>query len=189
MSEENVNPVVTESVEASHETAHVDPVQAAEAHTTQANHDEAPAGMLASLMALKESNANAFYGILGGVGVLLLALVMFGLGGGDEVLKKADTKSLAAGQKYSLKSPNAVADGNEVLTIRLVSQPGAMSAFDDDENKTEECRKFPVGTNVTVLDKQEAGPVVYAKVQIDEGSCTGTIGWVLGINLQFLKKD
>ena len=73
MSEENVNPVVTESVEASHETAHVDPVQAAEAHTTQANHDEAPAGMLASLMALKESNANAFYGILGGVGVLLLA--------------------------------------------------------------------------------------------------------------------
>jgi len=186
MSEENVNPVVTESVEASQETAHVEhvePVQAAEAHATQASHEEAPAGMLASLMALKESNANAFYGILGGVGVLLLALVMFGFGGGDEVLKKADTKSLAAGQKYSLKSPNAITDGNEVLTIRLVSQPGAMSAFDDDENKTEECRKFPVGTNVTVLDKQEAGPIVYAKVQIDEGSCTGTIGWVLGNNL------
>ena len=102
MSEENVNPVVTESVEASQETAHVEhvehvePVQAAEAHATQASHEEAPAGMLASLMALKESNANAFYGILGGVGVLLLALVMFGFGGGDEVLKKADTKSLAA---------------------------------------------------------------------------------------------
>ncbi|MEY2666607.1 MAG: hypothetical protein RLZZ384_778 [Pseudomonadota bacterium] len=184
MSEENVNPIVTESVDASQETAHVEPAQTTESQATQPSHEEeAASGILASLLALKESNANAFYGIVGGVGALLLALVMLGLGGGDEVLKKADTKSLAAGQKYSLKSPNAAAEGNEVLTVRLVSTPGAMAAFDDDENKTEECRKFPVGTNVTVLDKQESGTVVYAKVQIDEGSCSGTIGWVLGINL------
>jgi hypothetical protein len=182
MSEENVNPVVTEPVEASQETAHVEPAQTTETHADHTNHEEAASGVFASLLALKESNANAFYGIVGGVGAMLLALVMLGLGGGDEVLKKADTKSLAAGQKYSLKSPNAAAEGNEVLTVRLVSTPGAIAAFDDDENK-EECRKFPVGTNVTVLDKQESGTVVYAKVQIDEGSCSGTIGWVLGINL------
>ena len=183
MSEENVNPVVTESVDASQETAHVEPVQATDAHADHASHEEAASGVLASLLALKESNANAFYGIVGGVGAMLLALVMLGFGGGDEVLKKADSKSLAAGQKYSLKSPNAAAEGNEVLTVRLVSTPGAIAAFDDDENKTEECRKFPVGTNVTVLDKQESGTVAYAKVQVDEGSCSGTIGWVLGINL------
>ncbi len=183
MSEEHVNPVVTESVEVSPETAHVEPAQATDNHAAQESHEEASTNIIASLLALKESNVNAFYGIVGGVGAILLALVMLGFGGGDEVLKKADAKGLAAGQRYSLKSPNAAAEGNEVSTVRLVPTPGAITAFDDDENKTEECRKFPVGTSVTVLDKQESGTVVYAKVQVDEGSCSGTIGWVLGINL------
>lgn len=192
MSEENVNPVVTESVDASQETAHVEPAPAAASHDAsqatphqaqEAAPQEAETSILASLMALKESNANMFYGIVGGVGAIVLALVVLGFGGGNGVLKKAESKGLAAGQKYTLKSPNAAAEGNETLTVRLVSSPGAVAAFDDDENKTEECRKFPVGTNVTVLDKQETGTVVYAKVQVDEGSCSGTIGWVLGINL------
>ncbi len=137
---------------------------------------------LAGFLALKESNAAAFYGVIGGAGAIVVALLALGFGGDDEILKKANTQSIAAGQKYALKSPNAAAEGGEVLSVRLVSTPGAIAAFDDDENK-EECRKFPVGTSVTVLDKQQMSNVVYAKVQIDEGSCSGTIGWVLGINL------
>lgn len=138
---------------------------------------------LASFLALKDNSPTTFYGIVGGVGVIVVTLLALGFGGSDEVLKKAESKGLAAGQKYTLKSPNVVTDGAELPTVRLVATPGAIAAFDDDENKTEECRKFPVGTNVTVLDKQESSTVVYAKVQIEEGSCVGTIGWVLGINL------
>lgn len=171
MSEENtvVEEVVAEAV--SPEAAKV------EAVTT-----EPKVNPLTGFLALKESNKNAFYGIIGGVGAIVVALLALGMGGDDEILKKANTQSIASGQKYTLKSPNAATEGGEVLTVRLVSTPGAIAAFDDEENK-EECRKFPVGTNVTVLDKQQMSNVVYAKVQIDEGSCSGTIGWVLGINL------
>lgn len=171
MSEENtvVEEVVAEAV--SPEAAKVEAVTA-----------EPKVNPIAGFLALKESNKNAFYGIIGGVGAIVVALLALGTGGDDEILKKANTQSIASGQKYTLKSPNAAAEGGEVLTVRLVSTPGAIAAFDDEENK-EECRKFPVGTNVTVLDKQQMSNVVYAKVQIDEGSCSGTIGWVLGINL------
>jgi hypothetical protein len=171
MSEENtvVEEVVAEAV--SPEAAKVEAVTV-----------EPKVNPMTGFLALKESNANAFYGIIGGAGAIVVALLALGMGGDDEILKKANTQSIASGQKYTLKSPNAAAEGGEVLTVRLVSTPGAIAAFDDEENK-EECRKFPVGTNVTVLDKQQMSSVVYAKVQIDEGSCSGTIGWVLGINL------
>ncbi len=172
MSEENVNAGNATTETPIPETAKVESVAA-----------EPKANPLGSMMALKESNANMFYSIVGGVGLIVIALLALGLGGSDEILKKAESKGLAAGQKYTLKSPNAAVEGGETLTVRLVSTPGAISAFDDDENKKEECRKFPVGTNVSVLDKQEVSSVLYAKVQIDEGNCSGTIGWVLGINL------
>lgn len=172
MSEENTmaEEVVTETVMT--ESAKVETVTAAQPKTNP----------LAGFLALKESNAATFYGVIGGVSAIVVALLALGFGGDDEILKKANTQSIAAGQKYVLKSPNAAAEGGEVLSVRLVATPGAIAAFDDDENK-EECRKFPVGTNVTVLDKQQTSNVVYAKVQVDEGSCSGTIGWVLGINL------
>lgn len=173
MSEENVN------VETAATETQAPEVTQTETVTTT----EPKANPFAGLMALKETNKNAFYGIVGGVGAIVIALLALGFGGSDEVLKKAESKGIAAGQRYTLKSPNVATDGAEVPTIRLVSTPGAIAAFDDDENKTEECRKFPVGTNVTVLDKQEQSSVTYVKVQIDESSCSGTIGWVLGINL------
>lgn len=179
MSEENLNGETPENqTSAPEETTQTETVAAA---TTTAT--EPKENALAGFFGLKETNAPAFYGIIGGVGAIIVTLVALGFGGSDEILKKAESKGLASGQKYTLKSPNVVTDGAEVPIVRLVATPGAIAAFDDDENKTEECRKFPVGTNVTVLDKQESSTVVYAKVQIEEGSCTGTIGWVLGINL------
>lgn len=177
MSEENLNVETPETqTSAPEETTQTETVTATTATEPKEN-------ALAGFLGLKDTNAPAFYGIIGGVGAIVVTLLALGFGGSDEILKKAESKGLAAGQKYTLKSPNVVTDGAELPTVRLVATPGAIAAFDDDENKTEECRKFPVGTNVTVLDKQEQSSVVYAKVQIDEGSCSGTIGWVLGINL------
>jgi hypothetical protein len=177
MSEENVNEVVETPVTES------PALEAAKVETATAEPKANPiAGVIASVMELKENNAKVFYGVVAGVIGVVLMLTMLG-SGGDEILKKAETKGITAGQKYTLKSPNAAAEDGEQTIIRLVATPGAIAAFDDDENKTEECRKFPEGTHVTVLDKQESSNVMYAKVQIDEEACNGTIGWVLGINL------
>jgi hypothetical protein len=170
MSEENVN-------------AATETPAAPEAVKTETIVEEPKMNPLAAMMALKDSNAGMFYGIFGGVGAIVVMLLALGFGGSDEVLKKAGVNNLAVGQKYTLKSPNAASEGGEILSVRLVATPGAISAFDDDENNKEECRKFPVGTNVTILDKQDMSSVLYAKVQIDEGNCSGSIGWVLGINL------
>lgn len=184
MSEKDLS-VETPEIEASEiETPEAEEVAATQAKIETASvAAESTESGLVGFLALKDNNPTTFYGIIGGVGVILVTLLALGLGGDDEILKKAESKGLAAGQKYTLKSPNVITDGAELPTVRLVATPGAIAAFDDDENKTEECRKFPVGTNVTVLDKQESSTVVYAKVQIEEGSCVGTIGWVLGINL------
>ncbi len=175
MSEENMNVETPEVKATTPETA----IQQTEISVD----DSTISGSVASFLALKENNPTTFYGIIGGVSAIVVTLLALGFGGSDEILKKAESKGLAAGQKYTLKSPNVMTDGLQLPEVRLVATPGAIAAFDDDENKTEECRKFPVGTNVTVLDKQDQSSVTYAKVQIDEGSCSGTIGWVLGINL------
>ena len=141
------------------------------------------AGVIASVMSLKENNAKVFYGVVAGVVGVVLVLTM--LGGNEKVLPSSAPKNLAVGQKYTLQSPNAAAEDGEQTIIRLVATPGAIAAFDDDENKAEECRKLPEGTHVTVLDKQDAfgKKDVFAKVQIDEEMCNGTIGWVLAVNL------
>ena len=138
---------------------------------------------IASVMDMKENNPKMFYGIVAGVTGLIFMLAM--LGGDEKVLSSAAPKNLAAGQKYTLQSPNAAAEDGEQSIIRLVATPGAIAAFDDDENKTEECTKFPEGTHVTVLDKQDAfgKKDVFAKVQIDEEACNGKTGWVLAVNL------
>jgi hypothetical protein len=101
-------------------------------------------------------------------------------GGHDASLPSSAPKNLAAGQKYTLKSPNVDAENIAHSTIRLVSTPGAIAAFDDDENKTEECRKFPVGTHVAVIDKQNISTVsITQKFKLkEEGECNGTIGRV-----------
>jgi hypothetical protein len=174
MSEEKVN----ETVETP--TAETPAPEAVKVETVA---EEPKVNPVAEFLALKESNANMFYGIIGGVGAIVVALLALGFGGSDAILKKADTQSIASGQKYTLKSPNAAAEDGEQTIIRLMATPGAITAFDDDENKSEECRKFPEGTHVIVLDKQEMSSVVYAKVQIDEEACNGTIGWVLAVNL------
>ena len=199
MSEENLNEVievpVTETpapeaikvesveVEVEVESVEAESVEAAktESPAPEAVETQPAAGALDSVMEMKENNPKVFYGIIAGAAGLVLMLAM--LGGDEKVLPSATPKNLAAGQKYTLQSPNATAEDGEQTIIRLVTTPGAITAFDDDDNKTEECRKFPEGTHVTVLDQQKTSSIVYAKVQIDEEACNGTIGWVLAVNL------
>ena len=200
MSEENLNEVIevpvtetpapeaievesveSESVEAESVEAAKTESPAPEAVEIETAKAQPAAGALDSVMEMKENNPKVFYGIIAGAAGLVLMLAM--LGGDEKVLPSATPKNLAAGQKYTLQSPNATAEDGEQTIIRLVTTPGAITAFDDDDNKTEECRKFPEGTHVTVLDQQKTSSIVYAKVQIDEEACNGTIGWVLAVNL------
>jgi hypothetical protein len=144
------------------------------------------AGKLFSLaMDLKEKSPKVFFGAIGGIVVLLLVIMM---SGGDSVdLPKYSAKSLATGQRYVLKNPNTY----EVESpIQLVAVPGAIAAFDDSEDaekgKVESCRRIPQGTPITALDFQDfAGKKnAFVKVQVEDGQCKGSTGWVLAIDVQ-----
>ncbi|MDP1773920.1 MAG: hypothetical protein Q8L15_16735 [Methylobacter sp.] len=144
------------------------------------------AGKLFSMMMdLKEKSPKVFFGAIGGIVVLLLIIMMSG--GDSGVLPKTSTKSLVSGQRYVLKNPNTY----EIESpIQLVAVPGAIAAFDDSEDaekgKVESCRRIAQGTPVTAVDFQDfAGKKnAFVKVQIEEGECKGSSGWVLAIDVQ-----
>lgn len=144
------------------------------------------AGKLFSLMMdLKEKNPKVFFGALGGV--VFLLIVMMVSGGDSGTLPTSAPKNLVAGQRYVLKNPNTY----EVESpIQLVAVPGAIAAFDDSEDeekgKVESCRRITQGTAVTIVDFQDfAGKKnAFVKVQVEEGDCKGSSGWVLAIDVQ-----
>jgi hypothetical protein len=93
-------------------------------------------------------------------------------------------KPVVIGQNYQLKSANAY-DPN--ATIRLVSVPGSMAAYDDtEENDREGCKHIPDGTPVKVIQSQDAygKKDVFVEVEMTSGECEGKRGWALAINLQ-----
>lgn len=160
----------------------VNPETVATENPQQSTEVQDKKGITQTLLDLKENNPKVFYGGVAGVVVIMLAVLFSG--GNSKNLPQNAPKNLAAGQKYTLKSPNATDDDGMSTSIKLVATPGAIEAFDDEgDNKTEDCRKFPEGTHVSVLDKMDSKGVTFAKVQIEEEQCNGTIGWVLAINL------
>ncbi len=144
------------------------------------------AGKLFSvMMELKEKNPKVFFGIVGGVVFLLLVIMMSG--GDSGVLPQSSAKNLVVGQQYVLKNPNTY----EIESpIQLVAVPGAISAYDDSEDegksKVESCRRIAQGTPITALEFQEfAGKKnAFVKVQVENGVCKGSSGWVLAIDVQ-----
>jgi hypothetical protein len=94
-------------------------------------------------------------------------------------------KNLVVGQSYVLKSANAY---DPAATIRLVSVPGTIAAYDDTEeaDRNGACQHIQQGTHVTVLDLSDAygKKNTYAKVRLDDGSCKGTESWALSIDVQ-----
>jgi hypothetical protein len=140
--------------------------------------------LISSLLSLKEKNPKVFFGGIGGVAVLLLIMMMSG-GGSKPIVSGPVLKDLAVGQRYVLKSANAY---DPAATVRLVSTPGAIAAYDDTEeaDRTGVCQHMPQGTPVSVLDFADAygRQKAYAKVKIEAGECKGNEGWALAIDVQ-----
>lgn len=141
--------------------------------------------LFSSMMSLKEKNPKVFFGAVGGV--VFLLIVMMVSGGDSETISTAGPKNLVTGQRYVLKNPNTC----EVESpIQLLAVPGAIAAFDDsedeDKGKVESCRRIAQGTAITVVDFQDfAGKKnAFVKVQVEDGDCKGSSGWVLAIDVQ-----
>ena len=141
--------------------------------------------LFSSMMSLKENNPKVFFGAIGGVVLLLIVIMMSG--GDSGTISTPAPKNLVSGQRYVLKNPNTY----EIESpIQLLAVPGAIAAFDDSEDeekgKVESCRHIPQGTPVTILDFQDfAGKKnAFVKVQVEDGNCKGSSGWVLAIDVQ-----
>jgi hypothetical protein len=140
--------------------------------------------LISSLLSLKEKNPKFFFGVIGGIVILLIIMMMSG-GGSKPTLTGPVLKDLAVGQRYVLKSANAY---DPAATVRLVSTPGTIAAYDDTEeaDRTGACQHMPQGTPVSVLEFADAygKQKAYAKVRIEEGECKGNEGWALAIDVQ-----
>lgn len=146
---------------------------------------DAAGNIVATLLALKESNPKVFFGGVGAV--VLVVLLMFMGGGSDAKLPVHQAKAMVPGQNYVLKSPNTY-DPN--ATVRLVSVPGSMAAYDDTEENDRDgaCKHMPLNTPVKLIQAQADTTdknVVWAEVEITEsGECQGRKAWTSAINLQ-----
>lgn len=144
--------------------------------------ENAVGNIVASVLALRESNPKVFYGGLGGI-VLVLALLIGG--GSDNKVVAHQSKPIVVGQNYVLKGANAY-DPN--ATIRLVGVPGSMAAYDDTEEADRDgsCKHIAEGTPVKLIQSQDAygKKDVFAEVEMTSGECEGRRGWALSVNLQ-----
>lgn len=142
--------------------------------------------ILATALALKESNPKVFFGGVGAVAVLLLIIFS---GGDNSAIKpplgSPGAKNIAIGQKYTLQSPNSF---EKDAVIKLVPVPGTIAAYDDteEEDAPNACRKIKQGTPVTVMNLSDAygKKDAFAQVKVEDGECKGKDGWALTIDLQ-----
>jgi hypothetical protein len=145
----------------------------------------AAGNLVSSFLSLKEKNPKVFFGSIGGVAVLLILLMTTGGDSSKPIVSGPVLKNLAVGQRYVLKSANAY---DPAATVRLVSTPGAIAAYDDTEeaDRTGACQHIPQGTPVSVLDFADAygKQKTYAKVKIEDGECKGHEAWALAIDVQ-----
>jgi hypothetical protein len=141
--------------------------------------------LVSSFLSLKEKNPKVFFGAIGGVAILLVLMMTMGGDGSKPTISGPALKNLAVGQRYVLKSANAY---DPSATVRLVSTPGAIAAYDDTEeaDRSGACQHIPQGTPVSILDFADAygKQKAYAKVRVEEGECKGNEAWALAIDVQ-----
>ncbi|NOT11976.1 MAG: hypothetical protein HOP23_09115 [Methylococcaceae bacterium] len=139
---------------------------------------------LSLLKDLKEKNPKVFFGGIGGIAVLLLIMLASG-GDNKPPLQGPAIKNLVIGQQYVLKSANSY---DSASTVRLVSVPGALAAYDDSEeaDRNGACQHMAQGTKVTALEFQDfAGKKnAFVKVKMLDGECKDNEGWALAIDIQ-----
>ncbi len=145
--------------------------------------EKSSVNLMSSMLKLKEQNPKVFFGIIGGL--VLMVLVMIMSGGDSAPESKSAIKNLTVGQRYVLKSANAY---DPAATVRLVSTPGAIAAYDDTEeaDRTGVCQHMAQGTQVTAVDFADAygKKNAYVKVRIEDGECKGNEAWALAIDVQ-----
>jgi len=141
--------------------------------------------LVSSFLSLKEKNPKVFFGAIGGVVVLLVLMMSMGGDGSKPTISGPALKDLAVGQRYVLKSANAY---DPAATVRLVSTPGAIAAYDDTEeaDRSGACQHIPQGTPVSVLGFSDAygKQKTYVKVRVEAGECKGNEAWALAIDVQ-----
>lgn len=132
---------------------------------------------------LKQTNPKLFFGAIGGVVVLLLAMTMSG--GSNEILATQGIKNHVVGQNYVLRGANS-SDANG--RVRIVAVPGSVAAFDDSEEdpKEQACNHLAPETQVKALGFQDFAGKKNAFVNVDvlSGNCKGKRGWALAIDVQ-----
>ncbi len=140
--------------------------------------------VLATVMKMKDEHPKLFFGVIGGVLVVIILLMTTG-GRDSSPAAKLAIKELTAGQRYVLKSANAY---DPLSTVRLVSTPGTIAAYDDTEaaDRSGACQRMAQGTPVTALEFADAygKKNTYVKVRIEEGECKGNTGWALAIDVK-----
>ena len=160
-------------------------VTSTESVTAAAPEASAASGALGNFLSLRESNPKVFFGAIGGVVLLLIILLSSGGDGNKPALNGPVIKNLEIGQVYHLKSANAY---DPSATVRLVSTPGAIAAYDDTEeaDRNGACQHIAQGTSVRVLEFADAygKQKTYTKVKVEDGSCQNTEAWALSIDIQ-----
>ena len=145
---------------------------------------ETVGNIIASILKLKEEKPKVLYG---GVGVVvILILIMMMSGGSSEKNLEANYRAanLVVGKNYVLRSPNAY---DNKATVRLVSAPGSLEAYDDTEKADRSgCKHLPQGTKVTLQKLADAyGKTgAFGQVTVLEGECKGQSNWTLTVNIQ-----
>ena len=138
---------------------------------------------ISSLLELKEKSPKVFYGVVGGVVVLILFLMMSG-GSDKPPITSFSPVSLTVGQQYVLRAPNAA---DPSAKVRLVGAPGSLEAYDDTEKADREgCKHLPQGTPVTLKALASAFGQTnsFGQVTVDSGECKGQTNWTLSVNIQ-----
>ncbi len=184
MSNEEKPDSTTESTEA--KEAETQETTAAEPKAAEAKEAamKVLSNVIDTLKQLQKDNPKVFYGGLGVVAVILLFMMMGGGGSGKPAIESKSVANLQVGKQYVLRSPNTYEQDS---TVRLVSTPGNLAAYDDTEKADREgCKHLKQGTKVIVKDFYGAygNPKAFAKVSPVSGECQGAIGWTSSINIQ-----
>lgn len=139
--------------------------------------------VLDTISSLKDANPKMLYGGVAALVIIVLIMMMSGGGGSTPQSSGVSAGSLVVGQNYVLRVANAY---DKEATVRLVSTPGSMAAYDDTEKADREgCKHLPSGTPVVLKDFYSAygKERAFAKVSVASGECEGTTGWTLSVNV------